>query len=183
MEYNIFSFDLQIPCNCIREDFDYKEKINREHCRLTVDEVVDKDFIQFLKSLDIKITIVEGFRKYPKQGNYFIHKDDFDCNDRAKLNYLLEDQDSYMVWYKSNSPGFIMDGATGAKPVRYFPWNVDLLHTAKVKKPSVIQSQIPHDIINPNSVRYNLAISIRDSNTDGIITYAEAYNRFKDYLM
>jgi hypothetical protein len=53
----------------------------------------------------------------------------------------------------------------------------------KVKQPSVLQTGIPHGVFNPTGFRYSLAVYVSDLNEGYQLTFEQARDRLKEFIV
>lgn len=181
---NDYAFDLNLPCTVLNQEFDYK-KILTPHSRQSIADSLSPDFVTFMDSIGLRIISVEMFRRRPDPVFNTIHIDDHNQHDRARINYVIEDVDSVMGFFKpkNDDSGFLTNGAVGGQPRRYHLHEVDLVYQHVIKKPSVIQTGIPHGVLNPHGVRYSLAIHVCNKNSNSVITFEDAQRIFQKYIV
>ena len=155
------------------------------HLKLPIDVALSAELVEFFNLLGLKVTSVEMFFKRAKPEFDIIHIDDFDQTDRARINYVIEDSNSVMGFFrpKALDSGYLASGAAGGKPKRFNPHEVDLVYQHKIKKPSVIQTAIPHAVLNPHGIRYSLAVYLFDKNSNSNLTFNEARRVFQKYIV
>lgn len=181
---NQYAFDLNLPCSFLHEKFLYK-KIRTPHLKTNIGKTLSGDILIFFDKLGMKVTSTELFYKTPSNNIDFIHIDDFDCIDRARLNYIIEDNNSMLYFYKpkNSNAGRRGTNATGGQPIRYNLDEVELVYQHRIAHPSVIQSEIPHAVFNPTGIRYNLAVYLSDKSSGKRIGFLDAFERFFDFVV
>jgi hypothetical protein len=181
---NQYAFDLDLPCIFLNEKFNYK-KIRTPHLKTNIEKSLSSDCLIFFDTLGLKVTSTELFYKTPSDSIEYIHIDDFDCVDRARLNYLIEDNNSMLYFYKPkrSDAGHRGTNATGGKPIRYNLDEVELVYQHRIGRPSVIQSELPHAVFNPNGIRYNLAVYLSDKTSGKKISFLDAFERFSNFIV
>jgi len=179
---NIFSQDLNLPVPFLHQNFDCK-KIFIAHSIVNTETTLDKSTLDFFRDYGINITSVELFyrRPHPKYG--IVHVDNVGYSDRLNLNYVVGGEDSVMSWFKPLKEGYTTTGDTGATPMRYHFEDVELIHSAEIKQPSMIQSAVPHAILNQKKPRWCICANIRDIKTRDVITMQDGIDRLKEYLL
>ena len=178
----IFSQDLNLPVPFLHDDFNCKT-IFTAHSVVETSKTMHKDALEFFHNLGISITSVELFYRRPSPKYGIVHIDNIGYDDRLNINYVIGGEGSLMSWFKTLKEGYTTTGDTGATPVRYHFEDVELIHSAEIKQPSIIQSAIPHAILNKYKPRWCVCANIRDVNTKKVITMNEGIERLKEYLI
>jgi hypothetical protein len=181
---NIYAFDLNLPCKFLNENWDYK-LFRLPHIIVNTESSIHLEAINFFKSLNLRITSTELFCKMPFNG-VDIHIDNQNAVDRARINYLIrDDSNSYLGFYKpkKNNVGTLSSSPTGSIPIRFKSEDVELVYKHIVKTPSVIQSGLPHGVFNPTGYRYVLAVYMSDLYEEYQLTFEQARDRFKDFIV
>lgn len=180
---NDYAFDISLPCKFLNEEWQYKQII-LTHISVRPEISLHPELIDFFKLLNLRITSTEFFHRTPWPGWGTIHIDNHDNFDRARINYLIEDDSSsFLGFFKSRKDGYVAKGATGGSPIRYKNEDVDLIYKHKIKQPSVIQTGIPHGVYNPTGVRYSLGVYMSDINEGYQLTFKQAIDRFKEFIV
>lgn len=128
-------------------------------------DTINPVLIDFLSSNNIEIRAVEVFYSEP---NFVggIHSDGAgdEGTDVTKLNYIFGGKNSLMHWYKLK-PGAkvnIMNTDKGTPYVNYSLKDTEMIHSASVGFPSLVQVAVPHNINNYDEPRYCICIVIQD---------------------
>jgi hypothetical protein len=181
---NPFAFDLNFPYEFLNKNFNYR-KIIHPHSKIAIEECLSTEILDFFQSLDVEVTSTELFFKRPKSIYDVIHIDESDGLDRARLNYVIEDNNSLMGFFKPkfSELGYITKGAIGGTHIRYALSDMDLIYEHTIKKPSIIQTAIPHAILNPYGIRYSLAIYFLNKRNNSRIKFNEAREIFQNYIV
>ena len=104
---NNCAFDLCLPCDFINSDFNHR-LIKQRHSKVEIVKCLSQEVIIFFQSLNLKATSAELFIKQPASEYDLIHIDDFDCPDRARFNYVIEDQNSVMGFFRPLSKNSVI---------------------------------------------------------------------------
>jgi hypothetical protein len=181
---NNYAFDFYVPFNIINQNFDYKN-ITTPHSKQLIPTSLSLEFINFVDSLGFKIVSVELFIRRPNTNFDTIHIDDHDVHDRARINCVLESVNSVMGFFKPKNEncGYLTTGAVGGQPKRYNLDEVDLVHQHVITSASVIQTGVPHGVLNPYSKRYSIAMHFVDKRTNSIVTFNDARQAFEKYII
>jgi hypothetical protein len=181
---NPYAFDLNFPCEFLNKNFNYR-KILLKHSKIPIEECLSTEILDFFQSLNVEITSTELFFKMPNLLYDTIHTDDAGVSDRARMNYIIEDTNSLMGFFKPkcSDSGYLATGVAGGKPIRYFLSDVDLIYKHTIKKPSIIQTAIPHGILNPYGIRYSLAIYFLNKRNNSRVQFNESREIFQNYIV
>ena len=172
------NLNLQVVANqSILEDFkkQYMSFIDANN-------VLHPDFKEFLKSKNVYAHHVEAFYS-PPNFEQPIHIDD-QGGDYTKINFVWGGTDSIMHWYTPKE-GLTIEPKVTPIDTKYFGFEkdeVNLLESAVVHSPSLIQVGIPHNITNPNEHRLCVSVVICH-NDESRITMQEASSIFSEYLV
>jgi hypothetical protein len=108
---------------------------------------------------------MESFKRGPKNKSR-IHIDTFTANNEfVKINWIYGGKNSFMNWYYPKSPEAGIKKLTIANTeyIEYLPRDVDLIATHDTQnKTYIIQAGIPHEVINPEEIRYCICCVLRD---------------------
>lgn len=178
----IFSRDLNLPVGFLHPNFEWK-KVFTAHSVVNTEKTLHRDVLDLLKDHGISITSVELFYRRPNPKYGIVHVDNVGYDDRLNLNYIIGGEGSVMSWFKPLKEGYKTVGDTGATPIRYHFEDVELIHSAEIKQPSMIQSAIPHAILNQNKPRWCVCANMRDTKTRDVITMQDGIERLKEYLL
>ena len=155
---------------------------------------INPELVEFIKSLGL-IFWGSVFVKYP-DGKYYIHIDGKKIVDKAKLNWSFND-DHIMHWYKTkpgiDKPILYYDGKnflgadaelSNEKQRKYIEYNedeVELVHSAKVGYPSIVQAGIPHSVEVFSGERKCISILLLQKNHQPV-SMTVAKHLFRDYI-
>jgi len=140
--------------------------------------------ISILKSVNLCISYSESFRSKPHY-DQLIHTDDVG-GDYVKLNWAYGGANSTMSWYKIN-PETPQPDIRGTKELGtpYLLWDndqVELIETATVGFPSIVQVGCPHNVTNYEEERLCISLLIRDITTRKRSTMEQACERLSSYI-
>jgi hypothetical protein len=155
---------------------------------------INPELIDFLNSVGL-IFMGSVFVKRP-DSKYLIHVDGNKIIDKAKLNWSLND-DHIMNWYKikttENKPIQYYDGEKflgsdstlsdkrQRKYIEYTNDEVELVHSAKVGYPSLVQAGAPHSVKVFSGERKCISILLLQKNYQPI-SMSVAKHLFRDYI-
>lgn len=179
---DIFSKDLNLPVRFLNEDFDCKLMFTA-HSVVDTKSTLSADVLDLLADHGIQITSVELFYRRPNPKYGIVHVDNVGFADRLNLNYVIGGEGSIMSWFRPLKEGYTTVGDTGATPMRWNFTDVELIHSAEIKQPSIIQSAVPHAILNKNKARWCVCANMRDSKNRSVITMQDGIERLKEYLV
>lgn len=158
------------------------------HSLISIKENINPAMLDFLAEIGLHVYYCEMFYSKP---NFFsqIHIDaNATRRDFTKINWVFGGEDSVMHWYK---PKHDTDRPVEYIPASKLPYSsyqhheVDLLYSANLKTPSVVQVGIPHNITNPVEDRYciSLALATNKDNTIYRPTMQESLVLLSKYLI
>lgn len=179
---DIFSKDLTLPVDFLNKEFDCKHMF-AAHSVIDTESSLSTDVLELLGDHGIQITSVELFYRRPNPKYGIVHIDNIGFPDRLNLNYVIGGDGSVMSWFKPLKEGYTTTGDTGATPMRWNFDDVELIHSAEIKQPSIIQSAVPHAILNKNKARWCVCANMRDTRTRSVITMQDGMERLKEYLV
>lgn len=182
---NNFCNRLSLPVSPLIPSFNI-EDVNVYHSDIGLKNV-NPDFVDLLSTLNIKINYAPVFRTYP---NTFttIHSDgQFVSSDFAKLNFIYNEEDSYMMWYRpivNKTPSNVLSSDIKVPYIMYDKTEVVEIHRQPINGCALVQGGIPHNIHNFKKIRYCLTFTLykKSSATLEKITMEEAVHIFKQYL-
>jgi len=179
---NNYCIDLNLPVNLLKADYDpYSAPIG--HTVLDNKYINDDFFIFIDNKLNLKLFYVEVFVKSTCDP-LGIHTD-HGQTDMAKLNWVYGGQKSSMNWYEplpniTENDLIKYISPINSKSVIYPLHTVKLLHSCKVGFPSIVQSGIPHNVMNWVDKRYCYS-AVLYTKQDVRLTFSETVELFKDY--
>jgi len=178
------SKDLALPCTFLHSEFNHKQYFS-PHAVVDRNITVHNNAISFFADHGIQIWAVEIFYRRPAEQYGLVHIDNEGYTDRLNLNYVIGGVDSVMTWFKTTVPdaGYLTKGDTGASPRRYHLHEVEPIHSAEIKQPSLIQSAVPHAILNKLTQRWCICANLRDIKTNDAVTWDLAMDRLKNYII
>ena len=148
------------------------------------DKFISPKFIEFLDKLNLAVGWAVLFYREPNS-RWPIHTDCSD-NDRAKINWVYNGEDSKMNWYTlTNSAKNKPPGKTtiGTLYYHYIPDEVILAHSETITGTCLVQAGVPHDVITQTQPRHCVSISPCHKESRKFLTMNEALVFFKDYLL
>jgi hypothetical protein len=144
-----------------------------------VKDHINPEMLDFLAELNIFSNHCELFYSIP---NLFsnIHVD-IKHGDFTKLNWVYGGTNSVMNWYRPKSPHIT---TVNTSYVKYHRDDVELLHSASLGSPSVVQAGVPHNIVNSTEDRYciSLVLASVKNNKPYRPTMQESLHMLSKYL-
>jgi len=179
---NLYCNKLSVNINPLNSSFDYYS-IKTYHSQINMLNV-NAEFINLLDNLGLKITFVPVFYTRPYQITD-IHSDGPQQGlDFVKLNFVYDEEDSVMVWYKSKilktSPNFTK---INTPYMRYSINEVSETHRQGLYGCSLVQVGTPHNVLVFSKPRYCISLTLRKKENNSTLTMFEALTIFKDYLV
>ena len=150
-------------------------------------ELLTEEFKNWLSNLGIMIIFGEQFLLDPnKRKTYYPHIDDPTVNDHVKLNYVYCDTLHSMNWYKLKLGKEIVLAKTSVGTS--YGWanreDCELVHSATVGTPSLVNASIIHDVTPVTTIRYCFSFTLGHlNNPSNRITWKQATSIFKDYFV
>lgn len=186
MEYCV---DLDIGFDYILKDPDYFSKLpitddDPAHFGIPHDAISD-EFYSWLKKYNLQLEHSELFYCQPK-GDIFIHIDEIDPPDSCKINWVYDQDETYMRWFKlkENKSLKMMKSPIGTNY-----WACDynectLEHQHRMGKPTLINASEIHDVINPsNHRRFCVSVVVKIIGEKDRIGYSRLKEIFKEYVL
>lgn len=179
---NLFCNPINLRLNPFVEGFNL-ESIKGYHSKTDLKNI-NPDLINLLESFDLEINTAPIFLTYPRQQTP-IHLDgDGKINDHVKLNFIINEEDSYMVWYKP-----IADRTESSDTVLNTPYiyynigRVKEIHRQQLKGCALVQAAIPHNVVAFSKPRYCLSFPLHRKSNHACVTMKEGLEIFKDYIV
>lgn len=154
--------------------------------------VLDKEFLDWLTYLGVFVQDCRVFNAAPlvryrphKDISYIseIQKKHTDC---VKINIIFNSVNSKMIWYrlKENESPLISKNTVGEKLYVYPDNIIDQIYEAETDGPAILINGMEiHTLHNGNSHRLCLSMPLFNVNSGKRITWNEAEEIFKDYLI
>lgn len=178
---NLYHYHLNTPIKFVPNFFK-----NGEFRNPYPNELINLEFADWLKSLGVRLTCGEQLLLKPDGiSKYNIHVDGTMLRRFIKMNFVYCDTPHYMNWYKIK-PGKELQTIIPPVGLPYsecLPEDCDLVYTATVGKPSLVNVMELHDVSQVKSERYCFSFLLfKLSETPTPLTWADAEEIFKDYL-
>jgi len=155
------------------------------HWTLTTQDLNSR-FLEIINNKLLQVIHVEVFKTNFLNQSWSIHIDaDNGLGDVPKINWVYRSQDCPMIWYKEKDTRQRTAQKTTATGTGYYTFDADSVEEIArtfVKTPTIIQSGIPHTVIN-NSGKTRWCVSIVLKKGDDLLTFEQLVNEFKDYAV
>jgi hypothetical protein len=157
--------------------------------------LLDEEFKNWFHQFGIEIGNGQLFVLDPnRKSSYEIHVDESLDIPLVKLNYVFCDAPSVMNWYEVKTGRQIKklvlpDGSEyGDLALECAPEDCELVYSAHIGQPSLINASVLHTVATVTSKRYCYAFVLIKKGTDvhdsnSRVTWEEAVNIFKDYMV
>ena len=156
------------------------------HHRLYPLERVEKDFADWFIERGVRIGFGEQFElSLDGVRKHIIHTDDFDKQPIVKLNYVYCETPHLMHWYKLK-PGIETTTAYSPAGTPYSTCTsdeCDLVYSAQVGKPSLVNVMELHNVSEVSSTRICYSFVLVHSNRRVRLNWEEATELLKDYII
>jgi hypothetical protein len=178
--FNQFHYSLKLP---IEFDPVYQTPNEFQHNPYDV-ALLPAEFTDWFTKLNIKIIGGEQFMLDPaKRRTYYIHIDNPSNQNHVKLNYVFCNKDYHMNWYKLKPNCTATTALT--KIGTTYEWakteDCELLHSAIVGKPSLVNASILHSVEPVDVIRYCFSFTLANLSGEEL-TWKHAVDLFKSYI-
>lgn len=147
---------------------------------------LNSKFLKLLADKNLKIIHAEIFKTNFLHKSWPIHIDaDNGIGDVPKINWVYGDLQCPMIWYKLKNEDSRTEGkitATGTGYYDFDPDTVEEIDRAFVGRPSIIQSGVPHTVINSNN-KNRWCVSIVVKKDDQLLTFEQLVKEFIEYTV
>ena len=167
-------------------------KVIREYQDLTKSKVftldkneVDTQLIDFLDELNLSISHAEAFYTCPGRFTS-IHVDGKQFDQHTKLNWVYGAPGSKMHWYKLKDNAAQQDYETviGTKALYFNKEDCELVHSAEVGLPSLVNVGGPHNVENcTDEQRWCLSFVLWDNVHNNRLEWPEAVKIFSQFFI
>ena len=142
--------------------------------------------LSYINSNLISLLLQKGL-DFPKAATFYsegecvhpIHLDGVSVSDMVKINWAYGDN-HMMNWYSSNIDKSYQIGKTDRTYVHYRSDEVELVHSQKVGCPSIVQTGIPHNVVNYKGTRRCISIALSHRQSKKLVTMDEALHLFNE---
>jgi hypothetical protein len=174
----MFACDLTIEAPVLQSSFQLPVFNEPKHLRPETAGLLSKEIIEFFLSKDIIVGSELFFT--PPYINSTIHADG--VGDIIKFNWIFGGSGSAMQWWKPKVEKVTVYTEHNSPTIRYAKNEVDLLYSAVVKQPSMVQVGIPHNVKNKAENRWCVSVIPLFKSTRHRLTWAEGMSVFGDYI-
>jgi hypothetical protein len=148
---------------------------------------ISDEFKQFLESLNLTMTYPILLFYTPERQGIPIHIDGPSVCDRAVMNWCVEGNGSEMLWFKLKADALteVKKTTAGTPYTRYTDDQVIFLHSQQVGWPSIVQTGIPHKVINYGQTKrwvLSCDLSLKTNPEEGL-TWEQAKEIFKPWIV
>lgn len=181
--------DLDIGIEYILKDLDYFSKLpitNEAPAHFIIPKnIISVEFYSWLNSNNLELEHAELFYCPPK-GNIFIHVDEIYPSDSCKINWVYDQGETLMRWYKLKEHKELQ---LLKSPIGTNYWAADqkdctLEYQYRIGKPTLINASEIHDVINPsNHRRFCVSIVVKVIGEDLRVGYSRLKDLLKDYVL
>ena len=161
-----------------------------EHCKVDPGNInhfkidTDPELQNFLLPLDVKIIHSELF--YTPPGYTLRAHIDTVNDDHCKLNFVYGGTDSLMQWWRLKDSTLVLESKFNSTGTPYIPVNIDdcdLVWSAKIGTPSLVNVGQPHSVINhSNSPRWCFSHVLADVKKKWVLQWDDAVDIFKTFV-
>ena len=149
--------------------------------------LIDQELVEWIDGLGLTIGGAEVFHLEPNDTNYPdclpIHSDSDEFDDHVKMNFVYSDTASTMNWYEYKDPTLLETQYTpiGTGYVTTDKDNCDLVYSAEVGQPSLVNTGMLHDISPVTSTRYCFSFPLWKNGRR--LTWNDAVNVFENFIV
>jgi hypothetical protein len=179
--FNQYHYSLKLP---VGFDPIYQPPNEFQHNPYPI-ELLPKEYIDWFANLNIKIIGGEQFFLDPNaRRTYYIHIDNPANQNHVKINYVFCDKDYHMNWYalKPNCESTTAITKIGTT----YKWakteDCELLHSAIIGQPSLINASILHTVEPVDTIRYCFSFTLANMLNENI-SWQQAVELFNPYLV
>lgn len=156
------------------------------HHRLYPIDRLEQEFANWFIKQGVRIGHGEQFELSPNGvSKHIIHTDDFDNKPIVKLNYVYCDTPHLMNWYKLK-PGVQVTTAFSPAGTPYSSCTeneCDLVYSAQVGQPSLVNVMELHDVSNVFSTRICYSFVLAHADKPVRLNWEEATYLLKDFIV
>lgn len=152
-------------------------------------ELLDDEFVNWFRQFDIGIGHGEEFILDPEGiASHIIHIDGKPDQKLIKLNYVYCDTPHVMNWYKIKEGRNLRNHITkaGTPYLMCEKDDCELVHSAQVGKPSLVNVSELHDVSTVHSMRYCFSFvltKLKNGIPVGLLTWEEAEQAFEPFMV
>lgn len=129
-------------------------------------------------NIDAEISWTEVFYLPPYQ-TYDIHCDGHEIDNKCKLNYIINGEDSVMIWYKAVEENAIISAysKSNTKYLKLEKRNAVEINRAKLIEFNLVNVGDFHTVVNGANHRWCISIVVADRNSKERLSYDEIKSR------
>lgn len=153
------------------------------HTRLSLN-TINPEIIELFSKLSLNIVLAEVFYSIPHLFSE-IHTDNTG-GDINKINWIYGGDNCSMNWYSiktTNNKKDFVKTPIDTRYTEYHPDEVNIIESAVLTSPSLVNVGIPHNIKNQNEHRWCISLVYKFKYSSRRPTMVESLNLFKDYIV
>jgi hypothetical protein len=150
-------------------------------CFIDENTYLSDEIISFFLSRNISMRS-QCFYKKPIISRSIIHVDRREFGDYAKINWIIGGGDSKMCWFTTTDK-YDPNNPSDTPCLEFKADEVSEIERAVMRSPVVVQSGIPHCVLDVTEERWCVSVELLDMKTRDRITMEEAKNIFSDLLI
>lgn len=167
------------------------EQLEFQYWNRVPNDWVNPQIVDFLDSINITFKVIDCFHLKPFRSS-LIHIDSHDINfSLTKLNWSTNSPHSMNFYtYKNKSETVLYEKTkidntnSPGRHVCFDLADLDPAFSHVIKSPTLLDGNIPHQVINGPKLRtcYSIAVRYKDKNDNNFIPYNDAIEIFKPYI-
>lgn len=129
------------------------------HYNVGLENSISDELYNFILSKGLTVHLVEAFYRNLRHVSP-IHTDSIGQSNLGKLNFIFDSGNSEMRWYSPKEGEFPINKTTviGTKYKQYETNQVDVIESAHLTGPAIVQVGVPHNIVNVTGPRTCVSI-------------------------
>ena len=149
--------------------------------------LINQELVEWIASLGLTIGGAEVFHLEPNDPTYPnclpIHSDSSEFDHHVKMNFVYSDSASTMNWYTYKSASLLETQYTpiGTGYVVTSRDNCELVYSAEVGQPSLVNAGMLHDVSPVTSTRWCFSFPLWQNGQR--LTWDRAVDVFKDFIV
>jgi hypothetical protein len=185
---NTFCLDLVLPVTIDLSEFNRIKSTDIDctiinHFNLSPDKNLNK----FLKKYSLEICHSEVFYTPPYTKTVGIHIDSENIASQTKINYVFGASGSRMQWFTPKDSTIVPALKKTVIDSYYYHYNddqCDLIYSAKVEQPSMVEVGVAHDVVNnTNDPRWCLSFMMYDPYQKIRPSWADVHERLREFVV
>ena len=183
---NTFCLDLDLPVSIDLAEINRLKSLDIDSAKWQMhDLAVDTNLDKFLEKYRLKIVYTEA-HYVPPNTTTFAHIDD-NVASIVKLNYIFGAKGSTMQWFKTKDPDMVPSFNKTPLDTPYYRFEddqIDLIYSAEVKQPSMVEVGVIHNVVNPtDEPRWCLCYMLGDPFKGRFVDWQDAYKRLRKFVV